>query len=104
VQRPQSRRDSPTTSNPLIMNNLTMHHAAKLPPLYSFTFTLRGAWRGARRAWLLARNRQRQARHDRESLRQLYEMNDQILSDIGLSRSDLPWLTRRDAFDRPPDD
>lgn len=82
----------------------TLSAPARLAPFYSLQLALLGAWRGARRAWAIGRQRQRDARRHHESLRELYEMNDQMLADIGLSRGDFPWYSQRDAFARLLDD
>lgn len=69
-------------------------------PWLPLQFACSSAWRAARRGWLRARALQRRAAIAREGLRQLHEMDDRMLSDIGLSRGDVPWMSQRDAFAR----
>lgn len=48
-----------------------------------------------RRGWRHAIDRLRRAARERKALRELHAMTDRQLADIGLSRGDLPRLTRR---------
>jgi uncharacterized protein YjiS (DUF1127 family) len=52
------------------------------------------ALEAVRHAFASARESLRQAVRERRACAQLYEMNDRELSDIGLSRSDLPRIAR----------
>jgi uncharacterized protein YjiS (DUF1127 family) len=86
------------------MDTLTLRPFVDLPPLYPLRLALLGAWRGGRRAWAAARERQRKAAVWQQGLRELYDMNDRMLADIGASRCDIPWFSQRDAFARLLDD
>lgn len=78
------------------MNTSTLQLPAALPPLYGLRLALHGAWRGARRAWALARARSREAAAQRER----YAENERMLAELQHSRCDLPWFQQRDAFAR----
>jgi uncharacterized protein YjiS (DUF1127 family) len=80
------------------MNAYSPTLTTNLSPWLPLQFACRSAWRAACRGWLHARHLQRCAAVEREGLRQLHAMDDRMLSDIGLSRGDLPWMAQRDAF------
>lgn len=86
------------------MRTLTFRPLPSASPLYPIHAALRSAWRAARRAWSSARERQRRGARDREDLAKLWGMSDYQLADIGLSRSDLPWMSQRDAYARLAED
>lgn len=80
------------------MNPYASTFPTSLPTLLPLYLASRCAWRAARRGWQHARALQHRAATEREGLRQLNEMDDRMLSDIGVARCDLPWMSQRDAY------
>lgn len=101
----RGRSSAPHNRESLLVTNLHSTPAPAEPILFhGIRRALRGAVRGARRAWAIRRERRREARHRRQALRERFEADDRLLADLDRSRGDLPWFTQRDAFAQFLDD